>query len=80
MAWQRCGDVEYHVVEELEPRRPRRRRWALAGAAALVVAGGLAAGAHERARSPHPAGDLPHWRNAPHMHYGAAGLPPGGNG
>jgi hypothetical protein len=99
MAWQRFGDVEYRVVEELEPPRPRRllraRCWALGGAATLIVAGGLAAGAseltnsssskaqaasaaRERARSRHPTGGLRSWHNAPHMHYGAAGIPPAG--
>ena len=39
-----------------------------------------AAAAQERARSRHPTGVLRSWHNAPHMHYGAAGIPPAGNG
>jgi hypothetical protein len=46
---ERFDDVAYSIVEEPEPPRPRRprhiRRWALGAGAALIVAGGLAAGA-----------------------------------
>ena len=49
-------DVTSHVVEEPEPPRPRRprrmRRWAVGGVAAVVVAGGLAAGASALTSSP----------------------------
>jgi hypothetical protein len=47
---ERFDDVAYSIIEEpeppREPRRPRHlRRWALGAGAALIVAGGLAAGA-----------------------------------
>lgn len=47
---ERFDDVAYSIIEEPEPpnepRRPRHiRRWALGAGAALIVAGGLAAGA-----------------------------------
>ncbi|HEY7076125.1 MAG TPA: hypothetical protein VH418_12170 [Solirubrobacteraceae bacterium] len=46
---ERFDDVAYSIVEEPEPpkrRRPRHvRRWAVGAGAALIVAGGLAAGA-----------------------------------
>jgi hypothetical protein len=91
VAWQRFGDVEYRVVQELEPPGQRGpvpiRRRALGAAVAVMVAGGLAAGAwgltsssSNRTGSRHPPGALRPWHNAPHMHYGAAGIPPTGNG
>jgi hypothetical protein len=47
---ERFDDVAYSIIEEpappRQPRRPRHvRRWALGAGAALIVAGGLAAGA-----------------------------------
>jgi hypothetical protein len=54
MERERFDDVSYHFVEEPEPPRPPRRvrRWALGGVAAIVVAGGLAAGASALTSSP----------------------------
>jgi hypothetical protein len=47
---ERFDDVAYSIIEEPEPpkgpRRPRHvRRWAVGAGAALIVAGGLTAGA-----------------------------------
>jgi hypothetical protein len=89
MARERFDDVEYRIVEQPEPPRPRRprrgRRWVLGGAVALIVAGGLAAGAPAltsllSSESKAASGAPVRWHNAPHMHYGAAGIPPTGNG
>jgi hypothetical protein len=65
---ERFDDVAYSIIEEpeppKEPRRPRQvRRWVLGAGAALIVAGGLAAGASAltdsggKAKAPPPANE-----------------------
>lgn len=90
---ERFDDVQYRVLEEPEPPRPRRprrvRRWALGGAAALVLAVGVTGGAsavtnssagkaksaaQERALSRQYDG----FHNCRRTHYGAAGVAPAG--
>ena len=93
---ERFDDVQYHFVEEADSPPPdrafRARRWALGGAAALVLACGVTGGASALSATPSASSKaaqeraLPHnlkllthgWHNCHHMHYGAAGVPPTG--